>query len=254
MELRYRLAVVTGAGGGLGREIAVALSRAGAAVLSVDVDASTAEETAELVRTARVGSWSLQADLTEELELQMVAARARDLGGMDVLVNNAGGWTPGDQQWPQAPVEHWSRTLDLDLRAPMRLTQLFLEGLAERRGRRDGSPAVVSIGSSAGSEPGPYGSPEYAAAKAGLARFTTSLGDPAVTSGARVMAVVPGWIGLERAERQWGVLTAYERVGLPALIPPATVTRTVLDLLRNGAAGQVVELVGERSTGGKAAT
>ncbi len=245
MELRFRLALVTGAGAGLGRVLALALGRAGASVLVVDRDRDAAAETAELVRAARVQTWSLQADVCEESDLRMLAGRARDLGGVDLLVNNAGGWTP-DAQFPDAPLEEWSRTLDLNLRAPMALTQAFLAGLDERRGRTDGTPAAVNIASSAGLGHDGYGSPEYAAAKAGLIRFTTALGDPATAARARVMALVPGWIGLERAERQWAGLTEHERTGLAPLIPPAEVARAVLGLLAHGSAGSVLELVGGR--------
>ena len=243
MDLRYRLAVVTGAGGGLGRQIAVALSRVGAAVLVVDRDLAAAEESAALVREARVRAWALQVDVTDDAELRLVDSRARDLGGADLLVNNAGGWTEGEAQWPDAPVAAWSRTLDLNLRAPMLLTQLFLAGLGRRRGRSDGTPAVVNIASSAGVESGPYGSPEYAAAKAGLVRFTTSLSDPSLTHGARVMCVVPGWIALDRGIAEWQALPGEERARLPAQVPPAEVCRTVVDLLSHGSPGQVVELL-----------
>jgi hypothetical protein len=179
MDLRYRLAVVTSAGAGLGREIAVALSRVGAAVLSADRDLAAAEGTAELVRQARVGAWALQVDLADEDELRMLAARARDLGGMDLLVT-------------------------LDLRASTPLTQLFVEGLPERRGRRDGSPAVVIVG--------------RATTRPELVRVTTDLADRASSHGARVMAVAAG------AE------------------PPATVTGAVVALLSTGTAGEVVQL------------
>ena len=242
MELRYLLAVVTGAGAGLGREIAVALSRAGAAILSVDRDAGTAEETAELARAARVRAWSVQADLTEETEVRLVAARARDLGGADLLVNNAGGWTPGEQ-YPAAPAEAWTRTISLNLTAPMLLTQLVLADAAARPDRRPGTPAVVNVSSSAASGPTPYGSPEYAATKAALVRLTAALAD-ADRVGGRVTAVVPGWIGLPRAEREWAALSESEREALPPLIPPTEVTRTVLELLAHGRAGTVVELTG----------
>jgi NAD(P)-dependent dehydrogenase (short-subunit alcohol dehydrogenase family) len=235
VELRYALAVATGAGDGLGREIAVALARRGVAVLVADRDLAAAEVTAGLVREHRVGGWAFACDVTEEPELRALAARARDLGGADVLVNNAGGWTPGEQ-YPVAPYAAWSRTLDLNLRAPMLLTQLFLDDLEHRRGpRRVG--AVVNVASSAGIERTGYGSPEYAAAKAGLVRFTTALGDPATAERARVMAVVPGWIGLPRAHEQWAALTDEQRAQLPPLVPPAVVA-----LVAGGHAGQVVEM------------
>ena len=201
LELRYTLALVTGGGGGLGRELAVALSRRGAAVLVADRDLDAAQETVALVERARVRGWAHQGDLADEHDVRLLAARARDLGGADVLVNNAGSWSPGEQ-YPAADPAVWSRTLDLDLRSPMLLTQLFLDGLDERRGRRQPG-AVVNVASSAALGAAPYASPEYAAAKAGLIRFTTALGG---LEAARVMAVVPGWIGLPRA---------LERVGDP---------------------------------------
>lgn len=244
MELRWALAVVTGGGGGLGRELAVGLGRVGAGVLVADRDLDAAEETAALVRASRVQAWAIKVDVRADVELRMLAHRARDLGGADVLVNNAGGWTPGERQYPDAPVEDWSGTLELNLRAPMLLTQLFLADVDARRGRRTGVPAVVNVASIAALGTGGYGSPEYAAAKAGLVRFTTALADPVTAARARVMAVVPDWIGLDRAHAELAALPEHERAALPPLIPPATVTRVVLDLVSHGTAGQVVELVG----------
>lgn len=240
MQVRFGLAVVTGAGAGLGRELALRLARSGAAVLCVDRDGAAADETAGLLEAARTRAWSLQADVTSDDDLVVVAARARDLGGADLLVNNAGGWTPGEQ-YPLAAAADWTRTLDLNLRAPMRLTQLFLEGLVHRRGRRDQAGAVVNVASSAGVEDAAYGSPEYAAAKAGLVRFTTAMAD---TQDARVMAVVPGWVGLPRAHEQWAALPQDERDRLPALIPVTEVTTAVLRLLGSGRGGEVAVLTG----------
>ncbi|MCB8955146.1 MAG: SDR family oxidoreductase [Nocardioides sp.] len=237
MEIRYALAVVTGAGGGLGREIAVALARRGAAVVCADRDRAAADETADLVRQRRVSGWSVACDVTEEADLRALGARALDLGGADVLVNNAGGWTPGEQ-YPAAPYDAWSRTLDLNLRAPMLLTQLFLADLERRRGPQRPA-AVVNVSSSAALGAEGYGSPEYAAAKAGLVRLTTALGDPATAARARVMAVVPGWIGLPRAHEERAALPPADR---PPLVPPEAVTRAVVQLVAYGRAGEVVEL------------
>ncbi len=245
MQLRWRLVVVTGAGAGLGREIALRFARAGAGVLAVDRDLAAADETAALVRACRVTSWSLQADLCSEEEVALVAARALDLGGADVLVNNAGGWTPGEQ-YPRAPAAGWSATLDLNLRAPMLLTQHFLDGIDRRPGRATEPGAVVNVASSAGLGRAGYGSPEYAAAKAGLVRFTTAMATPEIAGRARVTCVVPDWVGLPRAERQWARLSPEEQAGLPPLIAPREVTGVVLELAERGAAGTVVELWGGR--------
>jgi NAD(P)-dependent dehydrogenase (short-subunit alcohol dehydrogenase family) len=240
VDLRDALAVVTGAGSGLGRELAIGLSRRGAAVLVADRDLAAAEETAALATTASAPATAFRCDLAEEAEVRLLAARAEELGGADVLVNNAGGWTEGGAQYPLAPALAWSRTLDLDLRAPMLLSQLFLDGL-DRMGR--GRPgAVVNIASSAALGSEAYGSPEYAASKAGLVRFTTALGDPVTAARARVMAVVPGWIGLPRAHEEWAALSEEERDGLPPLIPPEDVVQAVIDLLEGGRPGAVVEL------------
>ena len=131
--------------------------------------------------------------MRDDAALAALVARAAELGGPHVVVNNAGGWSPGPQ-FPEASPEVWSATLDLDLRAPMLLTQLALPAMVAA-----GGGVVVGIGSSAGVGVAGYGSPEYAAAKAGLVRFTASVAGLEETHGVRVTAVVPDWIGLDRA-------------------------------------------------------
>jgi NAD(P)-dependent dehydrogenase (short-subunit alcohol dehydrogenase family) len=91
VELRYALAVVTGAGSDPGRDVAVALSRRGAAVLAVDPDLAAAEETVALVRRARVTGWAHQGGTDDETDVRLLAARALDLGGADVVVDAAPG-------------------------------------------------------------------------------------------------------------------------------------------------------------------
>ena len=245
MHLRWRLAVVTGGGSGLGREICLRLGRAGVGVLVADREMAAAEHVAGEVRESRVQAWPWQVDVTDGGDLELLAARMRDLGGADLLVNNAGGWTAGEQ-YPDAAPEAWSATLDLNLRSPMRLTQLFLADVGQRRGRRDEPGAVVNIASEAGLERGGYGSPEYAAAKAGLIRFTTAMARPDVARRARVSCVVPGWIGLDRAHEELAAMAPEERAKQLPLVPPGTVAQTVVDLLERGAPGTVVELLGGR--------
>ena len=101
--------------------------------------------------------------------------------------------------------------MELNLHTPMWLTQALREPLS-----RSPVGAVVSISSSAGLGTDAYGSPEYAAAKAGLIRFTTSVADWPI----RVACVVPGWIGLPRAFVEREAMPVDAR---PPLIPPARI-------------------------------
>src|SRR2546429_2258500 len=114
----------------------------------------------------------------------MVAFADATFGGLDVLVNSAGG-TP-DPHFPDAPAAHWGRTLDLNLRGPMVAIQHALPLLARRGG------AVVNISSVAGLGFRGAVSPEYAAAKAGLMRLTAALGrlDGRVPAN----SAVPDWV------------------------------------------------------------
>jgi 3-oxoacyl-[acyl-carrier protein] reductase len=226
VELFGRRAVVTGGGGGLGEAIAGALAAEGMRVLVADVDA----EAARRVATA-IGGTPVTADLAAPGGADaLVAAVGAEL---DVLVNCAGGWHPSGRTYPDASPEEWDAVLTLNLRSPMRLTQAL-------RGAVSRSPvgAVVSISSSAGNESDAYRSPEYAAAKAGLIRFTTSVADWDERYGVRVACVVPGWIGLPRAFAERAELPPAER---PELIPPGRIAAEVLALVTDPAsAGRVV--------------
>jgi NAD(P)-dependent dehydrogenase (short-subunit alcohol dehydrogenase family) len=179
VELAGQPAVVTGGAAGLGRAAAVALARAGARVVVVDRDAAAGEATAAELPGGRFEA----ADVTAEGALERVFA---DVGELAVLVNNAGG--RDEPFFPDSAVERWSAVLDLNLRAPMRATQLAIAAM-----RRRGGGAIVNVGSSAGVGLGPHPSPEYAAAKAGLMRLTGALVGLSA-EGIRVSCVCPGLV------------------------------------------------------------
>ena len=232
--------VVTGGAAGLGRVVAEELATRGHRLVLLDRDPEALATTgADLGARHGTPVRTVVADLSTPSGTGAAGEELTRHADIGALVNLAGGWLPG-VQYPEAAPETWLSALHLNLVAPMLLTQLLWPRLAAARG------AVVNVGSSGGLGEEAYGSPEYGAAKAGLHRFTGSL---AARHDVRVMAVVPGWIGLERAHRERAALSEDERRVLPALVPPVDVARAVATLLESGRAGQVVLMLeGEPSS------
>lgn len=240
MEVDGKVALVTGGGSGLGRELALGLAHAGAHILIADIDGAAAEHAVGLVHAAGGDGWPAQVDISDDVESEALVARAESVGGLHILVNNAGGWGTGERQFPLSPRSEWTAVLDLNLRAPMLLTQLCLEPM-----RRAGGGVIINVASSGGVGHAGYGSPEYGAAKAGLIRLTACLSELPSTHGVRAACVVPDWIGLDRAHEQLAALSAEKRSTIPPLIPPGDVVTAVLELIRDDTrSGSVLELWG----------
>jgi NAD(P)-dependent dehydrogenase (short-subunit alcohol dehydrogenase family) len=229
MEIQGKVALVTGAGAnGTGRAIARALGERGALVAVNDLDESGGAQTVRLVESAAGNAAFVRADVTQEEEIQAAIAFAvSTFGGLDILVNNAGG-TPRPH-FPDAPVEHWSRTLDLNLRGPMLTIQHALPEM-----RRRGAGAVVNISSVAGLGWKPHSSPEYSAAKAGLARLTATLAPLAERDGVRVNCIVPNWIGTDEVLAEVEAMTPEERAEVPeVLTTPEEIAELAVDLIED---------------------
>jgi NAD(P)-dependent dehydrogenase (short-subunit alcohol dehydrogenase family) len=242
VDVAGRVAVVTGGGAGIGEVLSVGLADAGATVVVADRDGAAARRTVARLNDRGRDAVAVEVDVTDDDACRELVARAVELGGPHVLVNNAGGWSAGTDQYPVAGPAVWSATIDLNLRAPMLLAQLCRPAMESL-----GGGVVVCVASSAGLGTDPYGSPEYAATKAALVRFTTAMGTgaDASTTGQRVVCVVPDWVGLPRAVAQYAALPPAQRAALPPLIPPASVLAAVLDLVGNDSArGAVVTLNG----------
>ena len=244
MEIEGKVVLVTGAGAaGTGRAIARALAERGAAVVVNDLDTEGGAETIRLIEKAGGKAAFVRADMTREDEIQAaIRFAAETFGGLDILVNNAGG-TP-KPHFPDAPVEHWSRTLDLNLRGPMLAIQHALPEM-----RRRGGGAVVNISSVAGIGWQPHSSPEYSAAKAGLARLTATLAPLAERDRVRVNCIVPNWIGTAEVLAEIEAMTPEERAEVPEVpTTPEEIAELAIDLIEDeGLAGRVfVSWTGEK--------
>jgi NAD(P)-dependent dehydrogenase (short-subunit alcohol dehydrogenase family) len=242
VELLGRTALVTGAGTGIGETVALRLAARGAAVMVADIDGTAARRTCEKIGAAGRSAAFVMADVTQVTDVEkMVYAAVRTFGGLDVLVNNAGGYL--EPVFPDAPLEHWSRALDLNLRSVMLATQFAVKAMAER-----GGGAIVNISSSAGVGLGTHPSPEYAAAKAAVMRLTAALGSLAKRR-IRVTCVCPHTVATRAVLAR---IRELQRQGQPlpqalrgTLLTPDEVADAVLALVDDdSAAGQVIALVG----------
>ena len=226
------VAVVTGGAGGLGQFIARELADHGLRVVIADTDQDAALELVGQLQARGNRATFIHTDAADVAAIEQLMAQVADLGLLRVLVNNAGGWLPGPQ-FPEAA--DWRRSIDLNLVMPMLAAELAVPLMSGSGG------SIVNISSSGGLGPQPYGSPEYGAAKAGLIRFTTCVADWVDQHQIRVNCVVPHWIGLERAKRQFEELSDEEKLASGGLVDPGLVAATVVTLALDGrSAGRVV--------------
>lgn len=225
--LEGKLALVTGASGGIGAAIARSLHAAGATVvLSGTREAALQALQAELGERAHVAVGNLaEADAADAL-----VAAAEAIGPLEILVNNAG--LTRDGLALRMKDADWQQVLDVDLSAPFRLARASLRGMLKRRSGR-----IVSIASIVGVT-GNAGQANYAAAKAGMIGMSKALAQEVASRGVTVNCVAPGFIETPMTDalspEQKGKLT--ERIPLGRLGQPEDVAAAVLYLAGPGAA------------------
>ena len=185
MELRGRVAVITGGSRGLGREIARQFAGRGARLVLVAREAGALQQAAdELARVTDV--LALSADVSEEAE-QIADAALKRFGRVDVLINNAS--EIGPSPMPALEVYPWDallRVLRINAVAPLHLTQLLLP---QMKARREG--IIINVTSDAGVQAYP-GWGGYGASKAALEHLSRTLAAELDSSGIRVYVVDPG--------------------------------------------------------------
>jgi len=169
MRLTERVAIVTGAGGVIGRVIASRLAEEGAKVVVVDINMEGAEKTVELIKGAGGEAMALKVDITSKAETQAMAQTILDVySRIDILVNNAG----MDHKQPivEFDEEWWDRVFDLNTKGVFLCTQAVMPTMMEHRYGR-----IVSISSMAGKTGEPFTS-AYCASKFAVIGFTQVLG------------------------------------------------------------------------------
>jgi 3-oxoacyl-[acyl-carrier protein] reductase len=191
MRFENAVAIVTGAGRGIGHAIAVRLASEGARVACVSRTAENAQRTADEINAKRADAAKAYAvDVADHAAVQETAARIlEDFGRADILVNNAGVTRDGLSM--RMPVEDWDIVIQTNLRGAFSFVQAIERTMIKQRSGR-----IINISSVIGLV-GNAGQTNYAASKAGLIGFTKSLARELASRGITVNAIAPGFIATD---------------------------------------------------------
>jgi 3-oxoacyl-[acyl-carrier protein] reductase len=186
-QLANQIAVVTGAGRGIGRAIALKFAAEGADVVCVSRTQENSEKVAAEIRALGRRAWALAVDVSDSAAVSAAAGKIlADCGKIDILVNNAG--VTRDGLLMRMSDEDWDAVLDTNLKGAFHFTREFFRVFAKHRAGR-----IINISSVIGLIGNP-GQCNYAASKAGLIGFTQSVARELASRGVTVNAIAPGFI------------------------------------------------------------
>jgi NAD(P)-dependent dehydrogenase (short-subunit alcohol dehydrogenase family) len=258
-KLDGKVAIVTGAGRGLGRAYALHLARLGADVVVNDISMEAHKEydepidapsVPEEIRQLGRRSLGIVADVTKRAEVdRMVAQTVAELGRVDILVNNAGGaLVAGPSVASEVPVDDFQRMMDINFWGTVNCCQAVAPGMkAQRYGK------IVNVGSQAGlRSQGDGRGTAYSVAKATIHHYTRKLASDLGPHGVYVNAIAPGWILSSRAiaggrGRPESVERLNQEIALKRLGTPEDCARVVEFLvtdLSDYVTGQVIPVCG----------
>jgi NAD(P)-dependent dehydrogenase (short-subunit alcohol dehydrogenase family) len=186
--LKGKVAVVSGAGSGIGRAVAIAYGKEGAKVVVSDVNEAHGQETVQLIEKDGGDAFFVKADSsTAEGNKQLVAATVEKYGRLDIGCNNAGMGGPAKPTGEYEPAE-WDRVIGLNLNGVFYACRYQLEQML-----KNGGGAIVNIASIHGTVAAPN-SPAYTASKHGVVGLTKNIAAEYAQKGIRCNAVGPGYI------------------------------------------------------------
>jgi len=210
-ELANQIAVVTGAGRGIGQAIALKLAASGADIVAVDLKTEFCAETVQKVQTLGRKAWAVGANVAEATSTDAsVDQILKEPGRVDILVNNAG--ITRDGLLMRMSEADWDAVLDINLKGAFLFTKALTRAFMKQRSGR-----VINIASVIGLM-GNAGQCNYAASKAGLIGFTKSCAKEFASRGVTVNAIAPGFIQTAMTDK----LSPEQKDAITKLIPLAT--------------------------------
>lgn len=190
MMLKNKVAIITGAGRGIGKAITLAFAGAGADVVLVSRTRSELEAVASEVRDAGRRVLVVVADISDPAEVnRMVAETLREFGQIDVLINNAA--IAGPTPVIETSLEDWNRMINVNLTGVFLCSQAVLQHMLDRQQGK-----IINVSSGSGVRAAPTNA-AYSASKAGVIAFTQALGGELKESGIQTNVICPGPIQTE---------------------------------------------------------
>jgi 3-oxoacyl-[acyl-carrier protein] reductase len=191
LQLRGKVAFVTGAAGGIGQETVRVFLEEGMRVAGADLDAGKAESSLKAAGGSAETIWSTSVNVTDEVSVnQAVRGAFEHFGAIDIVVNAAGIYKIGELADVDPPA--WDTMLDINLRGTFLVCRAALPHLIER-----GRGSIVNLASISGRTKSTLATPSYVASKAGVIGLTMALASQNAKHGVRVNAVAPGPVDTE---------------------------------------------------------
>jgi NAD(P)-dependent dehydrogenase (short-subunit alcohol dehydrogenase family) len=210
LRLKDKVAVVTGGGRGIGRDIALAFAREGAHVVVNDVDPATAAATAKDAAALGSDSLAVVADVAQSAEVaRLIGTTVAERGRVDILVNNAMKIVPGKLE--ALPEAAWDMTMNIGLKGAFMVSQAAAQHMIAQK-----SGVIINIASIAGLFPYNWAG-AYSVVKAGLIMLTKLQAMEWAPYGIRANAITPGYIRTPGTEAMYADPEIYEgrRKGVP---------------------------------------
>jgi NAD(P)-dependent dehydrogenase (short-subunit alcohol dehydrogenase family) len=192
LGLKDRVCVVTGAGGGIGRAVALGMAEAGAAVVLLDRDEASCQATAEALRPTGARTLALACDIANPDSIAAAERASRAIGPCDILVNNAGMLRAGSLA--TVALDEWNLLLSVNLTGYLLCVQAFGKAMIER-----GRGAIVHTASIAGSQAQAF-SGAYSVSKAGVLMLSRQLAVEWGPHGVRSNVLSPGLVRTPMSE------------------------------------------------------
>ncbi len=193
-SLKQKVAIITGAGRGIGRAIALKLAAQDMAVVIADIDEKTGCATAEEIKNKGVDALFIKTDVSDQAQVDALISRTMDMyGRIDVLVNNAG--ILSTAMIEDLTVEEWDRVMSINVRSMLLCTKAVLKHMKAGKWGR-----IINIASVAGRMGGFSSGCAYATSKAAVIGFTRTISRRLAPQGITVNAVAPGTTASEMAK------------------------------------------------------